>query len=177
MVATKEEVLVKPAKGLKEIEDVIAKAIKKLGVKKENELCKYLPMKSGGYMHHFTLKKMKQKQPQELVGFIERFVLGVDRPIVIAPKQRAARGSRKRKDHMSFTRVQLERMLSIARIAGDKEMITILSPRRSLASCKRELIQSIRQSRVDQELWANYVEASQAQHAFAEMHSAATTQN
>ncbi len=172
MVATKEEVTMKPAKGLKEIEDVIAKAIKKLGARKENELCKYLPMKTGGYMHHFTFKKMKHKQPQELLGIVERFVLNVDRPVVIAPKQRAARGSRKRKDHLNFTRVQLERMLSIARIAGDKEMVTILSPRRSLASCKRELIQSIRHNKVEQELWTNYVEAAQAQQTLLEMNAA-----
>ena len=41
--------------GRKEIEEVISRAIKKIGAKKENELCKYLPMKTGGYMHHFTL--------------------------------------------------------------------------------------------------------------------------
>ena len=56
-------------------------------------------------------------------------------------------------------------MLNIARLAGDKEIITILSPRKSVASCKRELIQSIRHNRVEQELWNNYVEAVQAQQA------------
>jgi len=152
------------AKGVN-IEDIISKAIKKIGGKKENELCKYLPMKSGGYMHHFTLKKMKYKQPQELSSIIERYVVQSDKPTIIPPKQRAARGSRKRRDHLNFTRNQLERMLNIARLAGDKEIITILSPRKSVASCKRELIQSIRHNRVEQELWNNYVEAVQAQQA------------
>ncbi|MBX7066178.1 MAG: hypothetical protein K1X28_02995 [Parachlamydiales bacterium] len=177
MVATKEETTSKSAKGLKEVEEVIAKAIKKLGAKKENELCKYLPMKSGGYMHHFTLRKMKYKQPQELSAIIERFVINADRPVVIAPKQRAARGSRKRKDHLNFTRVQLERMLNIARLAGDKEIITILSPRKSLASCKRELIQAIRHNKVESELWANYCEAIQAQQMMSEALAAAGAQN
>jgi hypothetical protein len=162
MVAHKEELETKPAKGFKEVEEVITKAIKKLGAKKENELCKYLPMKSGGYMHHFTLRKMKYKQPQELSSIIERFVVNADRPSVIAPKQRAARGSRKRRDHMNFTRIQLERMLNIARLAGDKEIITILSPKKSLATCKRELIQAIRHNKAEQELWNSYVEAIQA---------------
>ncbi len=161
-VAHKEDVETKSAKGFKEVEDMIAKAIKKIGAKKENELCKYLPMKSGGYMHHFTLRKMKYKQPQELASIIDRFVVHSDRPTVIAPKQRAARGSRKRRDHMNFTRNQLERMLNIARLAGDKEIITILSPKKSLATCKRELIQSIRHNKVEQELWNGYVEAVQA---------------
>ena len=167
MVALKDEIETKPAKGLKEVEEVIIRAIKKLGARKENELCKYLPMKSGGYMHHFTLRKMKYKQPQELASIIERFVINADRPVVIAPKQRAARGSRKRRDHMNFTRVQLERMLNIARLAGDKEIITILSPKKSLATCKRELIQAIRHNKAEQELWNSYVEAVQSQQLLA----------
>ena len=155
----------KSVKGMKDIEDVIAKAIKKVGARKENELCKYLPMKSGGYMHHFTLKKMKNKQPSELASIIERHVIQSDKPSVIAPKQRAARGSRKRREHMNFNRVQLERMLNIARLAGDKEIITILSPRKSVSSCKRELIQSIRHNKIEPELWNSYVESVQAQQA------------
>ena len=43
------------------IEDAINRAIKKIGARKENELCKYLPMKTGGYMHHFTFKKNESK--------------------------------------------------------------------------------------------------------------------
>lgn len=176
MVALKDDLETKPAKGFKEVEEVIAKAIKKIGAKKENELCKYLPMKSGGYMHHFTLRKMKYKQPLELAAIIERFVINVDRPSVIAPKQRAARGSRKRRDHMNFTRIQLERMLNIARLAGDKEIITILSPKKSIASCKRELIQSIRHGRVEQELWNNYVESVNAQQMLSNDPNAALSQ-
>ncbi|HSX38960.1 MAG TPA: hypothetical protein VLE95_09115 [Chlamydiales bacterium] len=155
----------KSVKGARDIEDVIARAIKKVGATKENELCKYLPMKSGGYMHHFTLKKMKAKQPSDLAGIIERHVMQSDKPIAIPPKQRAARGSRKRREHMNFTRNQLERMLNIARLAGDKEIITILSPRKSVASCKRELIQSVRHNKIEPELWNNYVEAIQSQQA------------
>ena len=154
-------------KSLREIEDVIANAIKKVGGKKENDLCKYLPMNSGGYMHHFTLRKMKSKQPSELGSLIEKFIINSDRPSAVAPKQRAARGSRKRRDQYTFTRTQLERMLNIARLAGDKEMITILSPKKSLATCKRELIISIRHGNVDQELWNAYVEAIHAQQTVA----------
>lgn len=157
----------KEQKGSKEIEDVISKAIKKLGARKENELCKYLPMKTGGYMHHFTLRKMKHKQPQDLAAIIEKFVIQSDRPMAVAPKQRAARGSRKRKDHMNFTRNQLEKMLTIARLAGDKEIITLLSPRKSLAAAKRELIQSIRHNKVEQELWINYTESANAHNALS----------
>ena len=149
-------------KTLKEVEDTIAKAIKKVGGTKENDLCKYLPMDSGGYMHHFTLRKMKSKEPQELNTLIEKFIIRTDRPIAVPPKRRAPRGSRKRRDNLSFSRTQLERMLQIARLAGDKEMISVLSPRKSLPLVKRELISSIRHNRVDQELWNSYVDCINA---------------
>lgn len=150
------------AKTLKEIEELIAKALKKLGINSENELCKYLPMNSGGYMHHFTLRKMKKKQPKELSSLIKRYIIDADKPNIVPPKQRAARGSRKRREELTFTRMQLERMLNIARLAGDKEIISVLSPKKSLATYKRELIQSIRHEKVDQDLWNGYVESIQA---------------
>ncbi len=150
-------------KTLQEIEDVIARAIKKVNGRKENDLCRYLPMSSGGYMHHFTLRKMKTKQPSELSSLIEKFIINTERPGTVAPKQRAARGSRKRRDQYTFTRSQLERMLNIAKLAGDKEMVSILSPKKSLAHAKRELIASIRHGKADQDLWSAYVEALSAQ--------------
>lgn len=152
---------------MKEIEEIISKAIKKIGGKKENELCKYLPMKTGGYMHHFTMKKMKNRQPEELLNIIDRYVIQAERPTIVPPKQRASRGSRKRKDHLNLTRNQLERMISIARQAGDKEILTILSPRKSITAAKKDLIQSVRQGRVEQELWNSYVEAMSAQNTFS----------
>lgn len=149
-------------KSLGEVEEIIAKAIKKVGGRKENDLCKFIPASSGGYMHHFTLRKLKHRKPEELSTLIEKFIISPSKPMVIPPKQRAARGSRKRRDQVTFTKFQLERLLNIARLAGDKEMISILSPKKSLATCKRELIQSIRQNIVDQELWTAYCEGVQA---------------
>src|ERR1700733_2123246 len=146
-------------KNLKEVEEVIGKAIKKVNGRKENDLCKYLPMNSGGYMHHFTLRKMKNRQPSELGTLIEKYIINSDKPSPVAPKQRAARGSRKRRDQITFTRIQLERMLNIARLAGDKEMVSVLAPKKSLATCKRDLISSIRHGRIEPELWNAYVES------------------
>lgn len=166
MSFTEKDQILNQKQKIKEIENIISRAIKKLGAKKENELCKYIPMTSGGYMHHFTLRKMKNKQPQELSTLIEKYIINTEKPAVVPPKQRAARGSRKRRDQITFTRIQLERMLNIARLAGDKEIISVLSPKKSLATYKRELIQSIRQGRVDQELWNGYSESVNAQQQF-----------
>jgi hypothetical protein len=152
-------------KSLNDVEDVISRAIKKVGGRKENDLCKYLPMTSGGYMHHFTLRKMKSKQPIELATLIEKFIISPNKPSVVKPKQRAARGSRKKRDQITFTKNQLERLLNIARMAGDKEMISVLSPKKSLMAYKRELIQSIRNGSVEEDLWDGYAEAVQNQQA------------
>lgn len=146
-------------KSLKEVEDVIGKALKKVGARKENDLCRYIPMATGGYMHHFTMKKMKTKQPHELSTMIEKYIINADRPGMVAPKTRAARGSRKRRDQVVFSRGLLDKLLSMARATGDKDLVTMLSPRRPLAICKRELISSIRHNRIEQELWHAYVDA------------------
>jgi hypothetical protein len=160
MNPNRDEMVETKTKNFREIEDIITKAIKKVNGRKENDLCKYIPMTSGGYMHHFTLKKMKNRQPQELGSLIEKFIINNEKPSAVTPKQRAARGSRKKRDQYTFSRMQLERMLNIARLAGDKEMISILAPKKSVATCKRELISSIRHGRVEQELWNAYVEAN-----------------
>ena len=151
---------------LKEVEETISKAIKKVGVKKENDLCRYLPMTNGGYMHHFTLKKMKRKNPSALYSLIKMHILENARPIKVPPKQRATRGLKKKHDQLTFTRTQLERMLNIARLAGDKEIISVLSPKKSLATYKRELIQAIRKEEIGphlQELINSYIESIQSQ--------------
>lgn len=158
---SKDDTLEQNAKSFAEIEHIIARAIKKAGVRKENDLCRFIPMETGGYMHHFTLKKMKTKQPRELSRLIEKFIIDSDKIHSVAPKQRAARGSRKKRDQIAFTRQQLEKMLNMAKLAGDKEMVCVLSPRRSITSCKKELISSIRQGRVEQDLWDAYVESMQ----------------
>jgi hypothetical protein len=152
-------------KNYREIEEVIARAIKKVGAKKANDLCRYIPVETGGYLHHFTLNKMRSKQPHELGSMIEKFIINVDRPNAVAPKKRAPRGSRKKRDQITFTRLQLERLLHFARVSNDREMVAMLSPKRPLAHCKRDLIASVRHTKVDPELWNAYVEAVNAQQA------------
>ena len=144
----------------KQLENLILTAVKKLGAKKENDICRYIPSTEGpGYIHHFTMRKMKTEQPEELAQMISKFIINVDKPTSVKPKQRAARGSRKRRDQFLFSKNDIERMLNMARIAGDKEMIRKLTPKKDLRTVKRELISSIRHGKVDQELWNTYVES------------------
>lgn len=143
----------------KSLDQLINSAVKKIGAKKENDICRYLPVSTGGYIHHFTMRKMKTEAPEQLHSLISKYIINVDKPVNVPPKQRAARGSRKRRDQFLFSKQDIERMLNMARLAGDKEMIRKLTPKKDLRTVKRELIASIRHGRVEQELWHFYVES------------------
>jgi len=142
----------------RQLEEVIANAMKKIGTKSENVICRYLPTQSGGYMHHFTLRKMKHHAPEELGEMIKTFIINAQKPATVPPKQRAARGSRKKKDQIVLTKSDIDRILHMARAIGDKEVIRKLSPKKELKHLKRELLSSIRQNRVETELWNAYAE-------------------
>jgi hypothetical protein len=137
---------------------LIQKAVQKINGTKENDICRYLPSEVGGYIHHFTMRKMKVEEPEKLKQLINTYIISVERPASVPPKPRAARGSRKRRDQFAFTKIDLERMLNMARMAGDKEMVRKLTPKKDLKTIKRELIGSIRQGHVDQDLWQSYAE-------------------
>lgn len=149
----------------KELEEVISSAIGKIRGSKENDICRYLPVETGGYIHHFTMRKMKYEDPKQLLNLIKQHIINVDKPSNVPPKPRAARGSRKRRDQYLFTKEDIERMLNMARIAGDNEMIRKLTPRKDLRQLKRELIASIRHNHVDHELWNCFVETVSMQNS------------
>lgn len=146
-------------KTLQELEETIRKAVQKINGKKENDICRYLPIPTGGYMHHFTMRKMKTEEPKVLSSLIDKYINLVEKPVSVSPKQRAARGSRKRREGISFSRFELEKLLNMAKDIGDQDMVSKLSPKKSLAAYRRDLIASVKNSEVDEKLWRNYVEA------------------
>ncbi len=143
---------------LKQLETLIHAAVKKIGGNKENDICHYLPSSTGGYIHHFTMRKMKSEDPHQLIEWINQYIIQTNKPNEVDPKPRAARGSRKRRDLFTFSKHDLERMLNMARMADDKEMIRKLTPKKDLKTLKRELISSIRHGRIESDLWNLYVE-------------------
>jgi len=147
------------SKGSQSLDTLIQQAAKKIGAKKENDICRYIPSPKGGYIHHFTMRKMRTEAPEQLRSLITKHIINVDKPHSVTPKPRAARGSRKRRDQFLFTKQDIERMLNLARATGDKEMIRRLTPKKDLRTIKRELIVSIRHGQVEQELWHFYVES------------------
>lgn len=147
----------------KQLEELIKHAVKKLGAAKENDICRYLPVSTGGYIHHFTMRKMKSENPTQLTNMIKKYIIEVPHPGKVTPKQRAARGSRKRRDQFAFSRQDIERLLNMARLAGDKELIRKLVPSQDMNTLKRMLISSIRRGKVEADLWESYVAAMSTQ--------------
>lgn len=141
------------------LEQLISGAIKKVNGKKENDLCRYLPMTTGGYMHHFTLRKMKHHLPEKLSEMIRRYIIEAERPLTVRPKQRAARGSKKKRDQVVLSDADIDVLRQLARNAGNKDLLKKLMPRKELKVIKRELISSIKKGIVDPILWSNYVES------------------
>lgn len=157
MTSTQEEV------ENKQLETLIRSAVKKIQGRKENDICRYLPADTGGYIHHFTMRKMKTEAPQALQAMISKYIINSEKPISVKPKQRAARGSRKRRDQLLLSKQDVERMLLMARNLGDSDMIRKLTPKRDIKSLKKELIAAIKHEQhgpIEQELWNLYVETA-----------------
>lgn len=145
----------------RQMEALIQSAIKKIQGRKENDICRYLPVETGGYIHHFTMRKMKTTAPGVLQQLISKYILNVEKPTTVKPKQRAARGSRKPRDQVILSKQDVERILRVVDRNGDKEVIRKLIPRKDLRSLKKELISAIRQGLhgpIEQELWNAYTE-------------------
>src|SRR5437660_7227781 len=99
----------------KHLDHLISSAVKKVGGKKENDICHYLPVSTGGFIHHFTMRKMKSESPQQLADLINKHIINTNNPQQVTPKSRAPRGTRKRRDLFTFSKQDLERMLNMAR--------------------------------------------------------------
>lgn len=142
-----------------QVKSYIQKALKKINGTNENSICRYLPGEGNhGYMHHFTYRKLKSQEPEKFIQLLNKHIIDSTKLQSIPPKQRAARGSRKRPNQLNFTKNDIDRILQMARAQGEKDLIRKLS-RKDLKALKRELIQNIKNNRIDQELWNSYVDA------------------
>lgn len=141
------------------IEAAVASAMKKVSAKKENDICRYLPGPKGGYIHHFSMRKMKHEDPEQLLQMLNKHILNPAHPSKLPPKPRAPRGSRKRRDNLSLSKQDIDSLRLLALQSGQKELIRKLTPRKDLRTIKRELIASIKHGQVKEDLWESYVES------------------
>lgn len=141
----------------KKLEELLEGALKKVGKTKEKEICRYLPM-NGGYMHHFTWKKLKTRDPQTLTDMLQRYIINIEKPMTVQPKQRAARGSKKKKDLVVLSNNELDRVFQLAKNANDLELLRRLLPKKDFKSVKKELLSCIKKNIVNHALWTSFVE-------------------
>lgn len=142
-----------------DIKDVLRKAIDKVKGTKENDVCRYLPVQQGGYMHHFTLKKMMTQEPAELEAMLNKHILSVDEPKLVPHRPRRPRGmSGSKSDVIQVTRSELEYIIGAVRSAGDPKIAAKLMPRQKRSDIKKRLIDSIRRDEVRRELYDAYVD-------------------
>ncbi|MEX1013477.1 MAG: hypothetical protein WD595_07095 [Waddliaceae bacterium] len=142
----------------KELQELINAAVTKIKGDKENDICQYIPAEQDGYIHHFTMRKMKTENPTLLASWVNKYIVDVANPKKVAPKPRAPRGSRTKRGQFLFTKMDIERLRKMVRASGEKDLLRKLTPKRDLRAIKRELIASIRHGEVDEELWHSYVE-------------------
>lgn len=62
------------------LEDLIREAISKIGGKNEASICRFLPFETNGYMHYFTLRKMKLQNPEKLYKLIQTHIIQIENP-------------------------------------------------------------------------------------------------
>lgn len=146
-----------------QLEAVIEQAKKKIQGSKENDICRYLPSEDeNGYMHHFSLQKMKKNEPSQLIMLIKKHILEGS-PKAIPSKPRAARGSRKNANTPAFTKEELARLAKYTEAAGDAELSSkILGQKASFTKCKQELMASIRANTLQPNCWEAYAAACKA---------------
>ena len=108
------------------LENLIQKAITKINGENEKSLCRFIPMQSGGYMHHFTLKKMKQKNPEILSDLIQTHIIQIASPKEIEAKPQNQLPPYRKNRLFTITEIEMDRIVSLARQTQDVELLEIL---------------------------------------------------
>lgn len=108
------------------LEYLIQKAILKVNGKNEASLCRFIPFKSGGYIHYFTLRKMKQQNPEKLYDLIQTHIIQPVNPQEIAVKSLELSPTYREKRLFTITETEMDRIITLAKQALDFELLKIL---------------------------------------------------
>jgi len=148
---------------LEELEEAIFRAMDRVNVKKETDLCHFLPGKNGR-LHHFAFGKMKKVQPTELLQMIREYILEKETPETFSSIPRPALMV-KRQVEVKLKRSQINRLVDILKKVGDHELISTLAPHQTLAQVQKLMLEMIRKKEVDQDLWETYVKLIEEERA------------
>ncbi len=144
-----------PSKISEELEESISRAMERVNVKKETDLCRYLPGKEGR-LHHFAFSKLKRTRPIELVKMVREYILENEHPQELSSKPRPGL-MLKRLVEVKLKRAQINRLVDILKKSGDHDLIATLSPHQTLGQVQKLMLEMIRMKEVDLSLWETYV--------------------
>lgn len=108
------------------LEYLIQKAILKVNGKNEAGLCRFIPFKSGGYIHYFTLRKMKQQNPEKLYDLIQTHIIQPINPQEVAVKSLELSPTYREKRLFTITETEMDRIIALAKQALDFEFLKIM---------------------------------------------------
>lgn len=100
------------------LENLIRDAITKINGKNETSLCRLIPFKSGGYIHYFTLRKMKQKNPEKLYDLIQTHIIQPVNPQEIAVKSLELSSIYWEKRLVTITEAEMDRIIACKASTG-----------------------------------------------------------
>ena len=138
-----------------EIDSTIAQATKKAKVSSMNELCKYIPDEDGYRMHHFSLKKLKQADPSKLATLLNKNIL---EPQSLKEIQGRPRTPGKKKAKLDLGAAEIQALLKLARQSNNTALVEKLQSSLPFSALKKQMLQSIKDEKIDIELWNSYVE-------------------
>lgn len=139
--------------------DAISHALQKINSNQEKDICRFIPGPRGGYIHHFTFKKLKEKEPEQCLSLINKYILESAKPRELDPTPRAPRGLNRNNGQIKLPNEMVSKIIHIARESGDDSLLAKLLAARPLNQVKRDLIRSIRENKANQELWEAYKDA------------------
>ena len=118
------------------LEALIQDAVVKVNGKSESDICRFLPFQSRGYLHYFSFKKMKRKNPEELSSLIKRYILQSANPqeILFASLEPSVKEERL----FTVTETEIERLIDLARQMQDRELLEMLRIKKTSPSYKKE---------------------------------------
>ena len=140
---------------LQELDECIHRAMSRVNVQKETDLCRYMPGRKG-QLHHFAFSKLKRTQPTELQKMINEHILERENPKEFSLNSRADFMVKRTVD-FKLKRTQINRLFDIVKKSGDPELIAMFSPHQTLRQVQKTMIDMIRAKEIDQDLWAAYM--------------------
>jgi len=145
---------------LEEVEELIAKAMRRVSVQKETDLCHFIPG-SNGRLHHFAFGKLKKKNPEKLGLLVKEHIIETANPRKIEPTRRS-RSNSKKGSGVKLNKVQADQLLTILKnssseIEGAGDLIAALTPPQSFKQVQKSMLTMIREKKADMNLWETYV--------------------